>query len=190
VEITQSKENKMASINLDMISETDGYPPVDQWKPAFCGDMDLVIKRNGDWVHEGGKIKREKLVTLFSRVLWFDQSEYFLVTPHEKVRIQVEDVPFLITQCDWVRPASGRPYFRMITSTNDCLQLGIDTDLELHECDGEFCPYATMRHGMRASLHRNVFYDLANNHAIEEIEDDQTSWWVESAGKRYCIGRS
>lgn len=31
----------------------DSLPPVEKWTPPLCGDMDLVIKSNGDWVHEG-----------------------------------------------------------------------------------------------------------------------------------------
>ncbi|TDO98892.1 DUF1285 domain-containing protein [Marinomonas balearica] len=180
----------MGLINLEAISQDDGYPPVHQWKPEFCGDMDLLIQRNGEWIHEGSAIKREKMVTLFSRVLWCEDSQYFLVTPHEKVRIQVEDVPFLVTQCECKVDDNGRTFFAMQTTTKDQLQLGIDTELELHDWQGELLPYITMRYGMKASLHRNVFYDLANNYAEEQIEGDEVSWWIESAGKRYCIGRS
>ncbi|MEL0615088.1 DUF1285 domain-containing protein [Marinomonas arenicola] len=45
-------------------------------------------------MHDGYKIKRHKMVTLFSHILWYENGEYLLVTPVEKVRIQVEDAPF------------------------------------------------------------------------------------------------
>tara|TARA_Y100000296_G_C5119062_1_gene229376 strand:- start:137 stop:748 length:612 start_codon:yes stop_codon:yes gene_type:complete len=66
-------------------------PPVHQWNPSLSGDMDLVIKSNGEWVHEGGLIKRKSLVRLFSSILKKEGDDYFLVTPVEKWRIQVED---------------------------------------------------------------------------------------------------
>lgn len=40
-----------------------------------------------------GKINRPAMVKMFSRILWLEDGEHFLVTPVEKVRIQVEDAP-------------------------------------------------------------------------------------------------
>ena len=44
--------------------------PVDQWQPKRCGKMDLSVKANGEWWHEGQLIKRQSLLDLFSSVLW------------------------------------------------------------------------------------------------------------------------
>ncbi|MFN3163739.1 MAG: DUF1285 domain-containing protein, partial [Pseudohongiellaceae bacterium] len=43
-----------------MVSEikTQGPAPVHLWDPPFCGDIDLVIRRDGTWVHEGRPIRR------------------------------------------------------------------------------------------------------------------------------------
>lgn len=71
-------------------------PPVESWNPEFCGDIDILIKRNGDWYHEGGLISRVKMVKLFASIVKKEQDEYFLVTPVEKVRIQVESTPFVV----------------------------------------------------------------------------------------------
>ena len=49
----------------------------------------------------GTEIKRPAMVRLFSTILRLDSDgEYYLVTPVEKVRIQVEDTPFLIVSMD------------------------------------------------------------------------------------------
>src|SRR5579872_2589226 len=70
-------------------------PPVDKWHPAHCGDIDIRIARDGQWFHQGTPIGRKELVRLFSTILRKDPDGYHLVTPAEKMRIIVEDVPFL-----------------------------------------------------------------------------------------------
>ena len=71
-----------------------GPAPVHLWSPAHCGDIDIVIRRDGVWMHEGSPIGRSELVRLFSTILRKDPDGYHLVTPGEKMRIQVEDLPF------------------------------------------------------------------------------------------------
>jgi hypothetical protein len=66
-----------------------GLPPVHLWNPAQCGEIDIVIKRDGLWFHEGTPIGREALVRLFSTVLRKDPEGYVLVTPVEKLAITV-----------------------------------------------------------------------------------------------------
>ena len=69
--------------------------PVHLWDPPFCGDIDMVVARDGTWIHEGKPIRRVALVELFASVLKIaDDGAYYLVTPAEKVRIQVEECPF------------------------------------------------------------------------------------------------
>ena len=78
--------------------EKNSLPPVDKWNPDFCGDIDMRIMRNGKWFYMGSEIKRPAMIKLFSRILRLDEdNQYYLVTPVEKVRIQVEDAPFVAT---------------------------------------------------------------------------------------------
>ena len=77
-----------------------GLPPVHLWHPENCGDIDIVIRRDGLWMHEGSPIGRKELVRLFSTVLRRDPDGYFLVTPVEKMRITVEDAPFHAVRVD------------------------------------------------------------------------------------------
>ncbi|MDP1987274.1 DUF1285 domain-containing protein, partial [Phenylobacterium sp.] len=46
-----------------------GLPPVHLWNPAHSGEIDIVIKADGRWIHEGATINRAPLVRLFSTVL-------------------------------------------------------------------------------------------------------------------------
>ena len=82
-----------------------GLPPVHLWNPAHCGEIDIVIKKDGLWFHEGTPIGREALVRLFSTVLRKDPDGFHLVTPVEKMRITVEDAPFVAVRVDaeWAR---------------------------------------------------------------------------------------
>ena len=78
--------------------EGKSKPPIHLWKPERVYDIDIRIDSEGRWFHEGSEIKRIQLVKLFASVLLFEDGHYFLVTPIEKARIQVEDVPFLIVE--------------------------------------------------------------------------------------------
>lgn len=71
-----------------------GLPPVHLWHPPHCGDIDILIRADGVWMHEGSPIGRAELVRLFSTILRLDPDGYHLVTPAEKLRIRVEDLPF------------------------------------------------------------------------------------------------
>ena len=73
-------------------AQSDGktYPPVEKWHPEYCGEMDMVIRADGSWWHEGTRITREPLVRLFASILRQDEDgETYLVTPVEKIRIEV-----------------------------------------------------------------------------------------------------
>tara|TARA_R110001583_G_scaffold70581_2_gene199642 strand:- start:2423 stop:2956 length:534 start_codon:yes stop_codon:yes gene_type:complete len=166
-------------------TKCSSLPPVHKWKPPFCGDMDLVIKSNGDWIHEGCKINRPSMVKMFSRILWFEEGEYFLVTPVEKVRIQVEDAPFMIISWQWINIDKGRAIeFR--SHTDDIIILGIDCDIWIAPFEGIERPYISMRYGMKALIARSAYYDLANE--LETLNTLQGSGiGIISAGKSYVL---
>ena len=55
----------------------------------------MRIARDGTWFYQGSPINRLPLVKLFASVLRReDDGEYWLVTPVERGRVPVEDVPF------------------------------------------------------------------------------------------------
>ena len=106
-----------------LLRDQRGAPPIDKWHPELSGDIDIVIKSDGRWIHEGGEIKRHKLVKLFASILRReDDDEYYLVTPVEKWRVTVEDLPLQIIDFEVNDLADGR---RIAVKTN------VDTWLEL-----------------------------------------------------------
>ncbi|WP_330925502.1 DUF1285 domain-containing protein [Candidatus Sororendozoicomonas aggregata] len=159
-------------------------PPVHQWNPPFCGDIDMRILRDGQWLYMGTSIKRPAMVKLFSSVLRRDDDDcYYLVTPVEKVRIQVDDVPFVV-----VSMTSTHEGLVFITHTDDLVLLSEDHPLWVTENDrGEPLPYIRVRDRLNALINRNVFYQL-----VERAEINKTSQGdvltITSAGQTFTIG--
>ncbi len=164
-------------------------PPVHLWNPPFCGDIDIRIARNGTWFHEGTVIHRQPLVRLFSTILKKEGDDYFLVTPVEKVRIQVEDVPFIAVGVTEEGEGDSRVLvFR--TFTDDRVPLDADHRLrvETDRVSGEPRPYIQMRGGMEARIHRPVFYHLVVYGTRKNTLQCETHLVVESAGLTFSLG--
>ncbi len=106
-----------------------GLPPVHLWNPAHCGEIDIVIKADGTWRHEGSPIGRAPLVRLFSTVLRLDPDGYHLVTPVEKLKITVEDSPFIAVAVE--RIEGETPVFRFTTNVGDEVDLDPDHPLRV-----------------------------------------------------------
>lgn len=164
--------------------EFRGHPPVKQWSPDFCGDMDLVIQRDGRWIHEGTQIRRQPLVNLFASILRREGDDYFLVTPVEKWRIRVEDVPFIATQVARNEQAGDQPLL-FTTNTGDVVPLDDERDWQLRPF-GEpprQVPYLEVRAGLYARISRDVFYQL-----VDWAEDRDGQLWIRSAGQSFLLG--
>jgi hypothetical protein len=141
-------------------------PPVHLWHPDHCGDIDIVIRRDGSWWHGGAPIARARLVRLFSTVLRKDPDGFVLVTPAEKLNIVVEDAPFIAVRAD-------REGEALVFTTNlgDRAAAGPDHPIrvETDPATGEPRPYVHVRGGLEALIARPVFYELAE--AAERRDD-------------------
>lgn len=164
-------------------------PPLDKWNPEHHGEMDLVIKANGEWWHEGGRVTRQSLVDLFATVLWAEGSgddiQYYLKTPVEKISITVEDVPFFITEVNVVEKDTG-PVLEFLTSTGDVVDLDDEHPLQMGVYNGEERPYIEVRFGMKGLISRNVLMHLINLGQLTE-KDGQTLLTLNSGGKAYAL---
>lgn len=138
------------------LNKSNKHPPVEQWDPPFCGDMDIEIKADGVWWYMGTPIGRMPLVKMFASVLTTTDNEYFLVTPVEKVRIKVEDAAFVVTQ--WRREGD---LIVFTTNVGDEFVLSEQYSLSL-PVDDQIAPlYLNVHRGLQARFHRNVYYQLA-----------------------------
>ena len=78
-----------------------GPAPVEKWNPPYCGDIGMKIRADGVWLYAGTPIGRMPLVKLFAGVLRKDaDGKHYLVTPAEKVDVDVADAPFLAVEME------------------------------------------------------------------------------------------
>ncbi len=131
-------------------------PPVHLWNPDSCGEIDIRIRKDGTWFHEGTPIGRPGLVRLFSTVLRRDPDGYHLVTPAEKLAITVEDAPFTAIGLE-----QGEGVLRFATNVGDVVEAGPDNAIRVTTGEGgEPRPYVHVRAGLEALILRPVFYEL------------------------------
>lgn len=150
---------------MDALADTsDDRRPVERWHPDHCGEIDIVIKSDGSWWHEGSKITRRGMVELFASVLRKDEDGVtYLVTPVEKLSIMVERAHFVAIRLDAKGKRQDQRLF-FTTNLGDVIEVGPDTPLRI-ETDpetGEPDPYVTVWGRLEASLSRPVFYELVN----------------------------
>ncbi|MDP7592774.1 MAG: DUF1285 domain-containing protein [Litorilituus sp.] len=157
-------------------------PPVNLWDPDYCGEMDIQIKANGDWFYAGTIFKRPALVKLLSSVLKKEADDYFLVTPVEKIKITVEDAPFMLTQWQWQDEAQAKLQVR--NNVGDTFILDKQHPLIINDA-GEL--YVTVRHNLLAKVHRNVFYQWIDL-AYEATTEKGTELVFTSAGCNFSLG--
>ncbi len=157
------------------------------WNPARVGEIDIRIAADGTWYHEGRPIKRESLVRLFAGILRREGNEFFLVTPAEKLKIEVEDAPFIATLVESVEQPAGDV---IIFTTNTGEQVPLDDNHPLRviesPSDEQPRPYLMIREGLEALIKRSAFYDLLNLADIEE-HDAGYSMTLHSGGQTFTI---
>jgi len=147
-------------------------PPVGKWNPAYCGNNAMRIARDGTWYHEGSPIGRPAMVRLFSTILRREPDGGFvLVTPVEKLGIEVEDAPFVAVEVKSEgQGESRRLAFRL--NTGDIVIAGPKNRLRFE--DGP-PPYLEVRAGLDALVARPVYYELAEL-ALAEGADPPGLW--------------
>ena len=133
-----------------------------------CGDGGLAIARDGAWFHEGGEIKRQPLVKLFSTVLRREgDGRYFLVTPVEKVPIAVADAPFIAVSMR--KEGTGKEQkLSFTTNVDDMVMADREHPLRFGAGGEGPVPYILVREGLEAKLTRALYYELA---ALATAED-------------------
>lgn len=159
-------------------------PPVERWNPAFCGDSFMRIARDGTWFHQGTPIGRRELVRLFSTILRKEGADYFLVTPAEKLSIQVDDAPFLAVLLS-VAGTGRDQLLGFTTNVGDEVpaDAGHPIRVVIDPVSEEPSPYVHVRKGLEALIARNVFYELVQ---IAERQDDLLGVW--SSGLFFPLG--
>ena len=157
------------------MAEERKLPPVDQWNPSHCGHSGMRIARDGTWFHEGSPIGRPAMVRLFSTILRREpDGRHVLVTPVEKLDIDVEDAPFVAVELKSDGEGPNRSLaFRL--NTGDLVVAGPDHPLVSEAGPEGPLPYLEVRHGLRALVARPVYYELADL-ALAEGDEPPGLW--------------
>ena len=157
-------------------------PPVEQWRPERVGDIDIRIKADGRWFHDGAEIKRQRLIDLFATILRRDPDGYCLVTPAEKLRIRVDDAPFVAIDMESSGEGRNRQLL-LTTNVGDHVLADAAHPITVVDNRGEPRPYVEVRAGLCALIARSVFYRLVD---FGEVSDGTLEIW--SAGTRFVLG--
>jgi uncharacterized protein len=155
----------------------------------ICGDLGLRIGRDGTWFYRGSPIGRKPLVKLFASVLRRDAlGHYWLITPGEKGRIEVDDVPFIAVEADF-RGAGHDQIVTLRTNLDEIVTLDAAHPLRIVEnkADGAPAPYVLVRDALEARLARAVYYDLVE-HGEERPGALGREFGVWSAGRFWPLG--
>lgn len=169
---------------LKQLGEEEGgvrraLPPVEKWHPALSGDIDIQIRADGSWWHEGAPFVREKLVRLFASILKREGDEHFLVTPVEKWRIRVEDAPFVV-QLISAEGEGQQQLLNVVTNVGDGFVLGAEHPLHMRQdFQGDDVPYVEVRAGLMAKFSRNAYYQLAEMALASEGFGQDLGVWSE-----------
>ena len=171
---------ELAALNLDEVAglvAARKLPPVDQWSPAETGDSEMRIAADGRWFHQDGEIRRPAMVRAFASLLICDdQGQHWLVTPVQKLSIEVEDAAFIAID---IKHEADALVFRL--NTDDLVIAGPEHPITA-EGDAETpALYVAVRHGARARLNRSTYAQLAEI----ALESDDLS--VTSQGARFSL---
>lgn len=144
--------------------------PVHLWNPELCGEIDIFINREGQWFYNKTPITRLPLVRLFSSVLKREGEDHFLVTPHEKLKIRVEEAPFLIAEMK-VEGEGAKSVIEVATTLGQGFTLGREHPLRFLEDDEGFKVFAEVRNGLEGIFSRAQTLALVDMLVEHEGED-------------------
>ena len=168
-------------------SHKRSIPPLDQWHPKHCGAMDLKVKANGEWWHEGQLIKRQSLIDLFSTVLWKDDEKFYLKTPVEQIEIEVEDEPLFVNSVEQIQ-LEGLNYIQLSTTTQDVVIVDQEHPIFIREFDGELRPYVHVRFGINALIQRASFFHLVEMGELMENRQGESILLLKSGNFDLQLG--
>ena len=149
-------------------------PPVERWDPPDRGDSHIEIRADGSWWHQGGEIKRPALVRLFASILRRDPDGlYWLVTPHEKQRVTVADLPFRAVEL--LNNGSGderQLLFRLDTGELVAADAAHPLSFKSDGCGPRPALHVrgVIGNGLEARLTRSLYYELVELALAEGTE--------------------
>jgi len=171
---------ELAGLSLAEIAslvEARKLAPVELWEPEATGDSEMRIAADGRWYHQGGEITRPAMVRAFASLLMRDgEGRHWLVTPYQKLAIEVEDAAF---QAVDLSEEGGALAFRL--NTDDIVIAGPEHPIVARGDPETPAIYIGVRHGTEARLNRSTYAQLA------EIALESDELTVRSQGATFSL---
>lgn len=179
---------ELARLSLSEIAEAVAarrLPPVEQWSPEKSGDSEMRIAADGRWFHQGGEITRPAMIRAFAGLLMRDaDGAHWLVTPVEKLSIEVEDAPFIAIDMEARTDEAGQAVLAFRLNTDDIVICGPDHPLRVAGSAQVPAFYLAVRHGTEARLNRSTYGQLID-YALDHGAGDALA--VESMGQTFAL---
>ena len=141
---------------------------------------EFSVDRNGRWFYRGSLIEREGLMKLLCGMLAREASGFVLLTPDQRLRVDVADAPFVATDFDVLGEPGPDARLEFVLLHGERVPLDTAHPLSMRIApDGQRKPYLGVRDGLEATLNRNVFNAIAGM-AVQECVDGP--WGLRSAG--------
>ena len=160
------------------------YPPVHLWNPDLCEGVEMKIDREGNWFYQGSIIGRDKLKILFSRILKFEDGNYYLVTPVEKVLVKVDLAPYMIIDYE-----VDSDHENIILKTNLDLSIPLNQEhkLEVKKIGDEHIPFVHVRNNIEGFISRSVYYSLIEI-ALKQDNASSDQLTLKSFASEFSLG--
>ena len=180
----------LAGLTLSQIAEQVAarkLPPVESWSPEKLGESGMRIAADGTWLHDGSPITREAMVRAFSGLLTRDDDgAHYLISPFEKLSIEVEDAAFVATDMA-VRHENGGPLLAFRLNTDELVIAGPNHPITARGDAETPAIYLGVRRGLEARLNRSTYQQLAE-HALSLSGDGAGDvWTVSSMGESFRL---
>lgn len=170
----------LAALSLAEVAElvtARKLPLVSQWAPEAIDDSEMRIAADGRWFHQGGEIRRPAMVRAFASLVMRDgDGQHWLVTPSQKLSIEVEDAAFIAID---VKQDGGSIVFHL--NTDDLVIAGPEHPIRAEGDQDTPALYVEVRNGTRARLNRSTYAQLV------EIALERDDLSVASQGMRFPL---
>lgn len=179
---TPGNDKAGGGVDPGTVTKAIGHPPMEE-------QYDIRIARDGTWYHNGDPIRRLELAKLFATVLRRDDAgDYWLITPAERGRIVVDDVPFVAVEMT-VNGDGRNRVLSFRTNLDEWVDAGPDHPIriETHPETGEPRPYILIKKGLEARISRPVFYELVDQ-CEPEAQDREAVVGVWSRNTFFALG--
>lgn len=145
----------------------------------------MRIAGDGRWFHQGGEITRPAMIRAFAGLLTRDAGgAHWLVTPVEKLSIEVDDAPFVAIDMEARTDDAGRPVLAFRLNTDDIVICGPDHPLRVAGTAEVPAFYLAVRQGTEARLNRSTYGQLID-YALNQSTGDTLT--VESMGQTFDL---